>query len=31
MSGRPTVSEIKAEPEDDRHWVRQAPDRPNFS
>ena len=31
MNGQPTVSEIKAEPEDDRHWVRQAPDRPNFS
>jgi hypothetical protein len=31
MSGRPAVAEIEAEPEDDRHWVRQAPGRPDFS
>jgi hypothetical protein len=28
---QPTLVEIKAEPEDDRHWMRQAPGRPDFS
>jgi hypothetical protein len=30
MNGQPAVAEVKPEPEDDRYWARQAPDRADF-
>jgi hypothetical protein len=31
MNAAPAIAEVKPEPEDDRHWERQVPDRPDFA
>jgi hypothetical protein len=30
MNGQPAIAEVKPDPEDDRNWVRQAPERADF-